>query len=176
MSSTGSRSPQLRNDFPRNGQIAAQYHDNLQDAPLDQELSEEETTVNLEEILNSIPEDQTIQNPDVLHLDEEIPLEEVEEGLRNLKSGTAAGLVSCPYELWKALHARRLKGEKNDIPSFNLTSTLTSVYRDIQRHGINDDSEARNRRRPELSGWVDVTDIASPITARLPSSTRITGS
>ncbi|KAI0042576.1 multicopper oxidase [Auriscalpium vulgare] len=53
----------------------------------------------------------------------------------------ATGLDGCPYELWKKLHEIHLEQVKNDKPSFDVVGTLTTVFQDIQRHGVDPKSD-----------------------------------
>lgn len=53
-----------------------------------------------------------------------------------MKLGSAAGIDSIPYDVWKLLHDEHKTASKNEKLSFNVMKTLTHVVNDIQQHGI----------------------------------------
>jgi hypothetical protein len=66
--------------------------------------------------------------------------DDILEALMSSKSGTAAGLNGIPYDLWKLLHKKHTEMEGDKKPIFNIIETMNLVIKDIQTHGINNDS------------------------------------
>ncbi len=47
-------------------------------------------------------------------------------------------LDGCPYELWKTLEKRHNRRKNRNKPSFDIIKTVTYLFRDIQKHGVED--------------------------------------
>ncbi|KAG2105876.1 uncharacterized protein F5147DRAFT_522560, partial [Suillus discolor] len=120
-------------------QIAHDYHESLQE----DSLSDQEKDIRATEIRNTlreIPQAQKLQNENSpLHN----PLKEnsILKALYASKAGSAAGIDGIPYEVWKSLHEKHLDDRKKDIPSFDIMKTLTIVINNIQKHGVDDQTD-----------------------------------
>jgi hypothetical protein len=79
-----------------------------------------------------------------------IEKEQVKEAIATAKSGTATGTDRCPYELWKKLASEHETRTKKDLPTFDITQTLTDILTDIQINGI-------DPRTNFTLGWMCVT-------------------
>ena len=115
-------------------EIARTYHDNLQKAHLLPPDHPDRMAVQ-NTVLTQIPEHQKFAN-DMSELHTPLTYQQVANALLTSKNSTATGLNGIPYELWKALHERHLKLHKQRKPSFNIIKCLTSVYENIQIHGV----------------------------------------
>jgi len=62
--------------------------------------------------------------------------EEICQALKDLPDGKAAGIDGILHELWKALTARYENKKSLNQPKFNIVKCLTTLYNDIERHGI----------------------------------------
>ena len=60
----------------------------------------------------------------------------VEKALKLAKNGSTIGQDGCPYKLWKKLQQRYEEKIKEGKQSFDIIGTLTSIFQDIQWHGI----------------------------------------
>ena len=124
---------EVRSD--RMAELAKKYHETLQDKEI-----QENRTIELEgktrEILKEIPEEQKFPNPEESELNRGMTKEHVNEALRLAKNGSATGLDGCPYELWKELRRRNNERESEGKTGFDIIKALTTVFRDIQYHGI----------------------------------------
>ena len=120
--------------------LAKNYHDVLQNKGL-KNLTEEELTQKIEDVLKVIPEEQKFRNPRASDLNKGITKETVEEALKLAKNGSATGLDGCPYELWKELKMRNTEAEDAGKTGFDIIKTLTIVFQDIQYNGIAPDTQ-----------------------------------
>jgi hypothetical protein len=96
--------------------------------------------------LREIPRAQKLQNEDSpLHN----PLKEnsILKALYASKTGSTASIDGIPYEVWKSLNEKHLDDKKKDIPSFNIIKTLTIVINDVQKHGVDEQTDF-------LLGWM----------------------
>lgn len=114
--------------------IARDYHDNLQQENLLSPDNPNRMTAQ-HAVLTQIPEHQKFVD-DSSELHTPITYQQVANALRASKNGSTTGLNGLPYELWKTLHERHLKLQKQRKPSFDVIECLTSVYQNIQRHGV----------------------------------------
>jgi hypothetical protein len=116
-------------------ELARNYHDDLQMNDLAEDVTEEEYI----ETLNFIKPKLTPREK--APLAEYLTQDEIEQALRDLPDGKAAGIDGIPHELWKALAARFKHKEKETGPKFNVVKCLTQLYNDIERHGISRPSD-----------------------------------
>ncbi len=65
-----------------------------------------------------------------------VDVEQTRQAIFISKNGFTAGVDSCPYELWKKLISEYEKQTKKDLPSFNITQTLTEILQDIQTNRV----------------------------------------
>lgn len=56
------------------------------------------------------------------------------------EKGSVTRIDSCPYKLWKTLATRFKEAKREEREGFDIIETLTTVYIDISRHGV--DKEA----------------------------------
>jgi hypothetical protein len=95
--------------------------------------------------------------------------DDILEALISSKSGTAASLNGIPYNLWKLLHKKHTEMEGGKKPSFNIIETMTLVMKDIQTHGINNNSLFTVRWMCPL--YKKKTELKLKTTIQLPFST-----
>jgi len=128
--------PQYERHSKKMSQVARDYHENLQNEGLDQNQNPEEHKNKTKTFLNHIPDEQRITEQDSLEMNRPIEKEQVKEAIATAKSGTATGTDGCPYELWKKLASEHETRTKKDLPTFDITQTLTDILTDIQINGI----------------------------------------
>jgi ribonuclease HI/exonuclease III len=150
----------------RMAEMARNYHENLQENDSTPPINQEERALTMEQVLNEIPITQRMEEPDQSPLNWQLSEEHVNNALKLVKEGTATGLDGCPNELWKVLKSRHDSAQGTHKTSFNITKALTSLFRDIQTHGV-------DPRTDFAMGWMcplfkkkDPTDISNyrPIT------------
>jgi hypothetical protein len=161
-----SNPPQYQRCSKKMAQLARDYHDALQQSDVATHPDPEENDHQLEIILNEIPNDQKLVNPDDAAMNWPITEDQVFKALRLTKNGTATGLDGCPYELWKALCDQHDSAKENNQNSFDIIKVLTTVFNDIRLHGV-------DPRTSFTQGWMcpiykkkDRTEISNyrPIT------------
>ena len=141
------------------------YHEALQNVDLDNNATID-LDERMEEILKEIPDSQKFENPEDSSLNNEVTEDDIEEALRLAKNGSATGQDGCPYELWKKLKKRNEEANKRGRRGFDIVGTLTSVFRDIQTHGIEPNTYFADGWMCPLYKKKDVTRIENyrPIT------------
>ena len=132
----GSNPAQYERNTVRMAQLARDYHDNLQQDGLTTPVNDEAHEQALNEVLNTIPGDQLLQEPTYTPLNWCATHAQVEEALKLSKNGSATGMDGCPYELWKALHSRYTAARQMNQDGFDVIKALTDVFNDIQTHGV----------------------------------------
>ena len=142
-------------------EIAWNHHDSIQNEDInpDENPKDYESLVN--EVLNEIPMDQRLKEPDNTMMSWKVTEDQVSKALHRTKDGTATGLDGCPYELWKALEKRHNKLRHKSAPSFNIIKALTYVFQDIQEHGVDDRTEFTTGWMCPLFKKKDPTDISN---------------
>jgi Reverse transcriptase (RNA-dependent DNA polymerase) len=116
--------------------LAKQYHEHLQTEDLHTYQSEEERKTTENEVLQHIPISQKLNNQEQTLLSTGITKKTMEEALCKAKKGSATGLDGLTYEIWKSLNNRHEHTSKHCKPSFDILKTLTIVFQDIQKHGV----------------------------------------
>jgi len=129
-------------------------------------LTLEDYDTALNDILNNIPKNQCLEEPERTTMSWKTTEDQVCRALHRMKDGTATGLDGCPYELWKALEKHHNNLRYKNRPSFDVIKALTYLFQDIQEHGVDD-------RTDFTTGWMcpifkkkDPTEISNyrPIT------------
>ncbi|RXW13780.1 hypothetical protein EST38_g12074 [Candolleomyces aberdarensis] len=145
--------------------IAATYHENIQSKDLPN-LEENEQVIT--EVLANI--NRKTDAKDKQNLSKPLEYEEVYEALISMPNGKASGLDGIPTELWKNLASEYQKAvaagtKPEDLPP-DLVRLLLLVYNDIEKHGINPDSNFAEGWMCPIYKKKDKTDIANyrPIT------------
>ena len=133
-----SNPPQYERSSKGMANLARTYHDELQREGLPQPTHQE---VNLHQVLNKIPIPQTLANPENSILNQVLTEGQTEKALHLSKNGSATGLDSCPYELWKALKKQFDLATQTDKPGFNIIHILTRVYQSIQANGVDPETD-----------------------------------
>ncbi|GBE79119.1 hypothetical protein SCP_0203160 [Sparassis crispa] len=142
--------------------LARNYHNDLQSEQLPSSHSEREKAIT--NALKATSEQ--LSDMDNHQLAKTLTANQIEEALRLSENGRAAGLNGLPYKLWKALQARFTARSADGIPTFDIITTLTTVYNDIQTHSVSPNTDF-------AAGWLcplykkkDRRDIANyrPIT------------
>jgi len=159
-----SNPPQYEHCTKRIVKLARDHHENQQnDNP---HPNPEEHRRIIDEILLAVPESQRLPEPDLSPLNWEAQENTVSQALDNAKDGTAAGLDGCPNKLWKRLKIRYDVACKSNGRGFNLLKALTTLIRDIQKHGVDERSNFAEGWMCPLFKKKDPTDIRNycPIT------------
>ena len=133
--------PQFERSSKRMADLARGHHDTLQDEDMLPNIDNDELTARMNNVLTAIPENQRLPAQHETALNSKVTEEQVNKALSLAKDGTATGLDGCPYELWKALKKRHDKMKHKSEPSFDITKTLTYLFRDIQEHGVDTRTE-----------------------------------
>ena len=107
--------------------IVRDYHENLQNKGLSQTENQEEYKNKTKTFLSHILIEQKIPEHDATPMNGPIDSKQVQEAIFMSKNGSTTGMDGCPYELWKKLINKHEKRTKKNIPSFNITQTLTEV-------------------------------------------------
>ena len=126
--------PKYERRSDRMAELAKDYHDILQEQGLRGLQARQEVTT---EVLTHIPS--PIPESFKEELTKNVETEDVRQIIRTLPNGKAAGLDGLTYELWKKLnedYMNNSKMDENDKPNFDITETLTRVFKDIEEHGI----------------------------------------
>jgi len=108
--------------------LARDHHKRLQEEDINTNISQDEYTTNLEDLLRNIPESQCIPEPERSPMNWKITKAQVQKALELAKDRSATGLDSCPYKLWKKLQHRHDKRTHQNKPSFDIIKTLTYVF------------------------------------------------
>ena len=116
--------------------IVHDYHEKLQNDGLSQTENQEEYENKTKTFLSHIPIEQKIPEHNATPMNGPIDSKQVREAIFMSKNGSTTGMDGCPYELWKKLINKHEKRTKKNIPSFNITQTLTEVLQDIQIYGV----------------------------------------
>jgi exonuclease III len=134
-------------DSRRTAKLARDYHESLQNQDIitqdDSPLQEPKTV----EVLREVPEEQHLTEQEQSKMDWLIMYPQVWNALRLAKNGTATGLDSCPYELWKELDRKYTEAKKSRKAGFDIIAALTRLFTDIQTFGVRKDSDF-------ASGWM----------------------
>ena len=138
---------QYERNSKRMAELARAHHDTLQDEDTAPNIDNEELAAKTHRALSVIPENQRLPNAENTTMNAKITEEQISKALHLTKDGTATGLDGCPYELWKALKKRHDKLKHKSVPTFDITKTLTYLFRDIQEHGI-------DKRTNFNTGWM----------------------
>ena len=151
--------PQYERSSERMAELACDHHKALQNKDIDPNMNIEEYNMMINDILNKIPANQHLEDPERTTINWKITEEQVSKALQYMKDNMATGLDGCPYELWKALEKQHNNLQHKNKPSFNIIKVLTLLFRDIQEHGVDE-------RTSFTTGWMcplfkkkDPTDI-----------------
>ena len=135
-----SNPPQYKRCSKKMSRLALEYHRNLQQDGLTDLENNEEHEHLLNEILNTIPENQCTRDPLTSTLNKNVTEAQVEEALHLSKNGSATDMDGCPYELWKALHSHYTTARRSNKDRFNIVKVITELINDIQDHGVDPNS------------------------------------
>ena len=131
------RIPNTLNDTPlyekrsdKMAEIARKYHNNLQSAGISNVIEDRDVRDVLD---NLAPKLSPAQKQGLSHF---IKYHEIQQALKDLPSGKAAGIDGIPHEFWKTLADRHINLGKFNQPSFDIVKCLTILYNDIETHGI----------------------------------------
>ncbi|KAJ3480915.1 hypothetical protein NLI96_g8028 [Meripilus lineatus] len=112
--------------------IARDFYENLQLDGLN--INGEEREATMTNLLNNIQAKPTVQQTESLRAG--IQRTEVDEIITKVENGKATGLDGIPYELWKMLNQQYKNAKKSKKNAFDVVGTLTKVYNDIEKHGV----------------------------------------
>ena len=116
-------------------ELAKNYHNDLQN----QHIRPQTNTERQNEIattLDTIPTSQQLEDPERLPMNKTTMPIQVTKALKLTKNNSATGMDGCPYELWKTLNQHHLERSQLNKTSFNIIKMLTTVFRDIQTHRV----------------------------------------
>ena len=157
--------PQYERGTVRMAELARTYHQNLQQ---DDDLppSDDERSQQIQSTLDVIPLEQILANPRESSMNSPLDERIVRTALNLTKNRTATRVDGCPYELWKALNKKYDDDIKAGKRGFNIIKVLTIIYRDIQIHGLEEESNFALGWMCPLYKKNDPTEIANyrPIT------------
>ena len=160
----GTTPPQYARTSKNMAKLARKYHDEIQNADLNDDDEEFYERINL--IMEEIPKTQTLEEPNETTLHNQVTEGQTDKALDLSKNGSATGMDGCPYELWKTLKKHYNESTQTSKRGFNIIQTLTEILADIQAHGVDDQTDF-------ALGWMcpifkkkDPTDISNyrPIT------------
>lgn len=118
----------------RMAELTRNYHDGLQDAPIDPPVPDDYRAVKIEEAIASI----TVQ-PREEHrtaLGARYSEDMVRHTIRVAPGGKASGIDGIPYELWRTLDDRYVRRREAGEEAFNISLVLAELYNDISDHGL----------------------------------------
>jgi hypothetical protein len=148
-------------DSRRMANLAKEYHKKLQYKDLPQPGMPGDEDPNIVTTPSEIPNDQKLTDEITAKMDWSISEKQVSTALKLSKNGTTTGLDGCPYGLWKELDECYKEAIEKRKGGFNILGTLTTVFTDIQTHGI-------DKRTDFAEGWMcpifkkkDKTDISN---------------
>lgn len=153
-------------DSRRMANLARNYHEKMQYMDIPHPIPPLERRHTIATTLNEIPGNQIPSNQEMEKMNWNTTYEQVKLALKLSKNGTATGLDGCPYELWKELDDLYAIAVEDRKEGFDILKILTTVFRDIRSHGIDE-------RAGFAEGWMcpiykkkDPTDISNyrPIT------------
>ena len=110
--------------------LAKGYHENLQQIGLEDNLTDND----FQEVLSSLKP--RVSARDKNELAKYLKEEEISQAIKDLPDGKAPGIDGIPRELWKTLQNHYEEDTRANRPAFNIIKILTTVYNDIERHGL----------------------------------------
>lgn len=154
-----SNPPKYESRSDKMAELAKDYHNNLQTQFL---TPKEIKETKMNEVLTFI--NTRLEELQKDNLEEQLAEQDIQDIIKQLPNGKATGTDGIPYEFWKLLsdeyHKDKAKGETQET-TFNVAKMLTTVFNDIERHGL-----TVGTHFPE--GWMcpiykkkDRTDIAN---------------
>ena len=162
----GSNPPQYKHHSKRMAELAQNHHNTLQDEDIIPGIDPNEFKEKMNDLLRNIPVNQCLEELERTKMNWKIMEDQVRKALHLSKDGSATGLNSIPYELWKTLQKRHNKKKHKNNQSFDMIKALTYVFRDIQEHGMDNRTEFTTGWMCPLFKKKDPTDICNyhPIT------------
>jgi exonuclease III len=118
-------------------ELARDYHEELQ-RDGDNEMGPDRQG-NIEDALRNAAA--RLTTPEKGELARKLPTSLVREAVNTAPSGKAAGLEGIPSELWKELNRAHEKTKNKEQPEPDVAAMLTSVYRDIEIHGVQEGTD-----------------------------------
>jgi ribonuclease HI len=157
--------PQYERSTTRMAKLARTYHQTLQ-YDSDPPPTDKERKQQIQTPLEAIPAEQSLENPETTEMNELLDEASVKKALDQTKNGTATGLDGCPYELWKTLKKRHDDDVIAGKQGFDIIRVLTQVYQDIQKNGLDAESNFAQGWMCLLYKKKDPTEICNyrPIT------------
>ncbi|KAF8633797.1 hypothetical protein AX17_004355 [Amanita inopinata Kibby_2008] len=154
----GTHPPQYVKRSDDMAELAKNFYESLQEQ--DECTSQ---TAHTEKVLDTLDRHLSIADSEELALP--ITESEIEDAIKSLPSGKAAGLDGIPHELWKQL-ATSKKDDTPGVPTFDIVKMLCCVFRDINHHGISPGSNFAEGWLCPLYKKKDRTEITNyrPIT------------
>jgi exonuclease III len=136
--STGIATPERRETrSDKMAELARDYHEELQHDG-DEEIGPDRQH-HIDEALEETTARLTTQEKG--ELARRIPTSLVREAVNTAPSGKAAGPEGIPSELWKELNREYEKTKNGQQPEPDVVAMLTSVYRDIEEHGVQEGTD-----------------------------------
>lgn len=113
-------------------ELARNYHNDLQkdENPAPRDIREEK----IQEVLGNLKSQTTAEQKRILET--KLSESDIVQALRACENFKAPGLDRVPYELWKVLQDRNTEAKRLDRPAFDIVKVLTTVYNDIESHGV----------------------------------------
>jgi ribonuclease HI/exonuclease III len=116
--------------------------DGVQRPPEDAQYTDAERVKKVETVLGLVPEGQRLTDEESAEVGELLSGADVRDALVSMPSGRATGLDGIPYEVWRLLlNLGQLGTEAGDTEVKDIADLLACVYRDIQLHGVDANTE-----------------------------------
>lgn len=148
-------------------ELARNYHNDVQRDESEDDTAQKNNAPDV--VLSEIPPNDSSMEGPLAALSKELTEGEVLKALLDSPNGKAAGVDGIPTELWKKLnthHTEIKKASDGSSPTFDVVTTLTAIYNDIERHGVAKNTEFAKGWMCPIYKKKDPTDIANyrPIT------------
>ncbi|KAF5376898.1 hypothetical protein D9615_007205 [Tricholomella constricta] len=141
--------------------IAKNYHENLQKQGTPEGINLENETRDVLRHLNKKMAEQ-----DKIELAQQICKQDVRQAIRDLPKGKSPGIDSLTHELWLLLLEKSEQRVTDNDEVFDIATALTTVFNDIETHGVEEDTDFSKGWMCPLYKKNDRTDISNyrPIT------------
>jgi exonuclease III len=116
--------------------LGRDYHSRIQQRAPEDATEDTATKVRTDQVLPTVPESQKLKPEDAAILTERITEKDVTAALKIAKQMSSPGTDGLPFELWKELHARHQKRQRENKPSFDVVKWLTALFNDVEDHGV----------------------------------------
>ncbi len=131
-----SNPPQYERNTKRMAKLAWNYHEALQKEEVNRTENRETRNQKTNQILQEIPDAQKLPKPEASPMNWQANQTQTEKAIYLAKNASAPGMDGCIYKLWNKLRDKYEEATKKNTPGFDIVSTLTELFNDIQKHGV----------------------------------------